>query len=79
MPAMRWLFKSGSDERGVIRATARPQRSEDGRAREARLDLYQGHLTNEAQEMGASVKFSPDKEKPRPLERFEACETASQD
>lgn len=29
----------------ALRAAARPQRSEDGRAREARLDLYQGHLT----------------------------------
>lgn len=39
-------------------AAARPQRSEDGRAREARLDLYQGHLTNEEQEIGEDMKSS---------------------
>jgi hypothetical protein len=41
-----------------LRAAARPQRSEDGRAREARLDLYQGHLTNEARDSGEDVNFS---------------------
>lgn len=59
MSAMRRSFLGGSGEKEAIRARARPQRSEDGRAREARLDLYQGHLTNEAQDVGEDVKFSP--------------------
>lgn len=57
MPALRRLFEDRERKEGRFARPPARSGSEDGRAREARLDLYQGHLTNEAQESGAGVRF----------------------